>query len=192
MLKIPAKMAPAKKRRKKSTFSLDRFSEKRRKGRPPKIPASWVRGRADNHRAILAQIWKHIWPGLSKAATRQDVLNVLNEAEVSTAYALEFITLADSILQVIKDPKFPKRKQEAQINFLADSIAGYGTFTPRSSRDICERERMRINQMHRILAYEYYVRCSCGYKGPSHNHACPKCEAQIQFPPTDLPFDANS
>jgi hypothetical protein len=120
------------------------------------------------------------------------VLNTLNEAKVSTAYALELITLADLILLVIKDPKFPKRKQEAQINFLADSIAGYGTFTPRSSRDICERERMRIKKTHRILAYEYYVRCSCGYEGPSRNHACPKCETTIQFPPIDSPFDAYS
>jgi hypothetical protein len=188
MARTPAKVGKQKKRRKDREFPLDRFSEKPRRGRPPKIPASWVRGRADNHRTILAQIWKHIWPGLSKAVTRQDVLNTLNGAQVSTAYALDFITLADSILQVIKDPKFPKRKQEAQINFLADSIAGYGTFTPRSSRDICERERARTERVHRILAYEYYVRCSCGYTGPSRNHACPKCGAEIQFPLIDSPF----
>jgi hypothetical protein len=189
MRQTSAKIAKPKKRREEDEFPLDRFSEKPRRGRPPKIPASWVRGRADNHRVVLAQIWQHIWPGLSKAVTRQDVVNTLNGAKVSTAYALDFITLADSIFKVIKDPKFPKRKQEARINFLADSIAGYGTFTPRSSRDICERERARINRVHRILAYEYYVRCSCGYEGPSRNHACPKCEAEIQFPPIDSPFD---
>lgn len=182
MRQTSAKIAKPKKRRKEDNFPLDRFSEKRRRGRPPKIPASWVRGRADNHRMILAQIWKHIWPGLSKAVTRQDVVNTLSGAQVSTAYALDFITLADVILQVIKDTKFPKRKQEAQINFLADSIAGYGTFTARSSRDICERERGRIERVHHILAYEYFIRCSCGYGGPSHNHACPKCEAEIKFP----------
>ena len=189
MRQTSAQIAKPKKRRKDSKLPHDRFSEKPQRGRPPKIPGSWVRGRADNHRTILAEIWKHIWPGLSKANTRQDVVSTLNGAKVSTAYALDFITLAESIFEVIKDPTFPKRKQEAQINFLADSIAGYGTFTPRSSKDIYERERARIKRVHRILAYEYYVRCSCGYEGPSHNHACPKCEAEIKFPPIDSPFD---
>jgi hypothetical protein len=186
--KTSAKVSKRRKARKKGRFPLDKVLEKQRRGRPARIPASWVRGRADNYREMFGQIWSHIWPGLSKAETRQDVLSTLNGTGVSTAYALEFITMADSILQVIKDRKFPKHKQDAQIKFLADSLGGHGTFTPRSSRDICERERARIKTVHRILAYEYYVLCSCGYKGLSKNHACPKCEAQIPLP-TNLPLD---
>jgi hypothetical protein len=181
-----AKVGKQKRAEKKSHLPLDRVLEKRRKGRPARIPASWVRGRADNHREMLTPIWSQIWPALAKAESRQDVVNTLSRADVSPAYALEFVRLADAILHVVKDPKFPRRKEVAQINFLADSIAGYGTFTPRSSRDICERERARIEKMHRILSYEYYVRCSCGYKGPSRNHACPRCEAEIEFN-QDLP-----
>jgi hypothetical protein len=97
------------------------------------------------------------------------------------AYATDLVMLADLILQVVQDPKFPKRKREAQINFLADSIAAHGMVTPRSSRDTCERERARTKRVQRILSYEYYVECSCGYKGHSRNHACPNCEAQIAF-----------
>jgi hypothetical protein len=114
-------------------------------------------------------------------------VNSFSGSGVATGYALDFVNLADLILRVLKDRKFPKHKREAQINFLADSIAGYGMFTPRSSRDICVRERARIKQVHRILCYEFYIECSCGYKGHSRNHACPQCEAEIQFT-TASPF----
>jgi len=75
---------------------------------------------------------------------------------------------------------FPKRRQP-QINFLADSLAGLGLVTPRSSRDICEKERARLKRAHHIIRYEAYVECSCGFKGRSHNHACRKCGAKIDF-----------
>jgi hypothetical protein len=177
MPKTSAKMRKQQQPRKTIQISLDSNSQERRKGRPLKIQPIWVRGRADNYRYIFGLIWKHIWPGLSKAKTRQDILKSFNETEIR-AYALDFITLADLMLQVLQDSRFPKRKREAQINFLADSIAAHGTLTPRSSRDVCERERARIKQAHRILCYEFYIECSCGYK---RNHGCPKCEAKIVF-----------
>lgn len=163
---------------KKSKKPLDGYSEKKRRGRHPKVVASWVRGRADNYRFIFNQIWQHIWPGLSKAEKYEDVIQCLRNAGIG-AYALELELIANLILAVRRDPTFPKRKRDAQINYLADSIAGQGLVTPRSSRDICERERARIKRIHRILRYEYWIECSCGYKGRSRNHACPKCEAEI-------------
>jgi len=169
---------------------LDTTSEKPRRGRHRKIQPSWVRGRADNYRDIFHMIWERVWPGLSKAETRQDVVNSFSGTTIG-GYALEFVTLADLILKVLKDPKFPKRKREARINFLADSIAAHGVLTPRSSRDVCEEHRARIEHVHRILSYEYYIECSCGYKGHSRNHACPKCEAVIPFE-TNSPFDIAS
>jgi hypothetical protein len=163
---------------------LDSNSEKQRRGRHRKIQPSWVRGRADNYRGIFDLIWDHIWPGLSKAETRQDVVDSFSGARVG-AYALEFVTLADLMLKVLRDRRFPRRKRTARINFLADSIAAHGVLTPRSSRDICDKHRARIKQVHRILFYEFYIECSCGYKGHSRKHACPQCEAAI-------PFEANS
>jgi hypothetical protein len=139
-----------------------------------------VRGRADNYRQVFDLFWQDVWPDLSKATTQKDVIQSFSRPEVG-AYALDLIRLADLILLVVTDPQFPKHKREAQINFLADSIAAYGVVTPRSSRDICERERARINRVHRILCYEFYIECSCGYKGHSRNHACPMCEAEIAF-----------
>ena len=190
---MPRTSAKSRKRRpppKKQKISLDTTSEKRRRGRPVKVQPSWVRGRADNYRWIFDQIWEHIWHCLSKAETREDVIRSFQSAEVG-GYALEFVTLADLILQVVRDPDFPKRKPEAQINFLADSIAGHGMVKPRSSRDICERERARIKRAHHIIRYEFWIECSCGYKGRSLKHACPKCEAAISLI-LDSSLDASS
>ena len=173
--------------RKQAEISLDTVSGKQRKGRPRKIQPSWVRGRADSYRIVFDLFWQHVWPSLSKAATQQDVIQSFSRPEVGS-YALDLITLADLILKVVRDPAFPKHKREAQINFLSDSIAAYGVVTPRSSRDICERERARAKQVNRVLCYEFYIECSCGYTGHSRNHACPICGAEIDFK-TNSPFD---
>ena len=189
MARISAKVSEQKRARKKHKFPIDRFSEKQPRGRPRKIQPSWVRGRADNYRSIFDLLWQHVWPDLRKAKTQQDVIQSFARPEVGP-YAADLIRSADLILLVLQDPNFPKRKRQAQINFLADSIAAYGVVTPRSSRDICERERSRIKQVHRILCYEYYIECSCGYKGHSRNHSCPKCEATIPFR-VDSPFETD-
>ncbi len=102
-----------------------------------------------------------------------------------TAYKNEFAALASLILEVLRDPDFPKRDKEARINFLADSLAARGVVTPRTSRDICARERARkkAKSVHRILRHEFYIECSYGYKGPASNNACRKCGAEIGFLP---------
>ena len=187
MARISAKIGKLEKARLEGKIPLDKHSEKQPRGRPVTIKASWVRGRADNYRYIFDQIWDHIWSGLSKAKTQQEVIQAIARPEVGS-YALDLIRVADVILRTLQDRKFPKRKRESQIDFMADSIAAHGMLTPRSSRDVCERERARIKRVHRILRYEYYVECSCGYKGFSKSHACPKCEAEIQFK-TESPFD---
>jgi hypothetical protein len=181
MQKVSAKFKRGEKGQGNKSFPLDTGSEKPRRGRHPRIPASSIRGRADNYKWIFDLLWDEIWPSLSKAQTAQDVVLSFSGTK-GGSYALEFTPLAELILSVLRDRKFPRRKREAQINFLADSIAGYGTVTPRSSRDICDRERTRLKKLHRILSYEYYIECSCGYKGHSRKHACPKCGAEIEFP----------
>lgn len=182
MPKVSAKLKNIEVGNGNENFPLDMDSEKPRRGRRPRIAASSIRGRAENYRWIFNLLWDEIWPRLSRAQTAQDVVLCFSGRNAGS-YALEFIPLTDLILRVLRDQKFPRRKREAQIAFLADSIAGLGTLTPRSSRDTCERERARIKKMHRILSYEYYIKCSCGYKGHSRKHACPKCEAEIQFSP---------
>jgi len=145
------------------------------------VSASAIAGRAQNYRGILPLIWKELEPLLLEAATEDDVAKAFRIAQPG---GNEFPPLAPLILKIVKDPKFPKR-QRARINFLADSVAGVGLVTPRSSRDICAKERTErkvLEQAPRILRYEFYIECSCDYKGHSTDHACPECGAEILFP----------
>lgn len=90
------------------------------------------------------------------------------------------VRLIPVILEVLQERTFPKRPELA-LDYLVDSIAGEGVVSPRRSRDICAQYRaeQRRKSRHRIIRYEYYVECSCGYKGAALNNACRKCGAEI-------------
>jgi len=172
-------MRKQKKIRKAPENLLDTHSEKRSRGRPARVGATVIRGRADNFRQILEQVWDRLWPRLPQARTDEEVINVFVEG--ASPYAQEFVpNLGNLISRVLREPKFPKRR-DAQIGFLADSLAGLGDVTPRSSRDICQKERARERRAHRILRWEVYVECSCGFKGRSRDLACRKCGTGIDF-----------
>ena len=164
---------------KKRAIPLDRFSEKPGRGRPPRVRPTEIRGRADSFRFIFGKVWDRLSPRLLRATTDQEVIDSFLEG--AAPYAQDFVpALAPLIFRVLRDPKFPKRR-EAQINFFADSLAALGYVAPRSSRDICQKERIKEERAHHILRYEFYVECSCGFKGRSCDHACPKCGAGIDF-----------
>ncbi len=48
--------------------------------------------------------------------------------------------LSGLVLELLNDPLFPKLRG-AQIKFMANSLAGLGSISPRRSRDICSEER---------------------------------------------------
>jgi hypothetical protein len=172
-------MQKRKKIAKQLTNPLDRISRKRGRGRPPRVRPTEIQGRADNYRFIFGQVWDRLWPRLLRATTDQEVIDSFLEG--ATPYAQEFVpAMANLIFRVLREPKFPKRP-EVQINFLADSLAGLGYVAPRSSRDICQKERIKEERTHRILRFEVYVECSCGFKGRSRNLACRQCGAEIDF-----------
>jgi len=146
---------------------------------------SEIMGRAGNYRWILDQVWDRLWPLLSKALNEEDVIKAFQEG--ASPYAQNFVPgLATLALIVIREPRFPKRR-EPQIGFLADSLAGVGVVTPRRSRDICQKERamQRQKSPHHIIRHEFYIECSCGYKGPARDNACRECGAEI---PLSLPW----
>jgi len=157
--------------------ALDMFREKRGRGRPQLIRRSELLGRAENYRGIFRQIWDQLKKPLLSALTAEDVTSAFeNHAQ---PYAREFVPrLADDILGIIRETKFPKRPA-AQANFLAESLAGRPNVEPRTSRDICSQERATAKSAHRILRKEFYIECSCGYEGPARNDSCPKCGAEI-------------
>ena len=159
--------------------ALDKLSEKRGRGRPQNIPPAWVIGRAQNYRYMLSQVWPKLGAPLA-AAKMEEQITAAFEGNAQP-YAAEFVPrLASDILTLMRDPDFPKRPK-ARVGFLADSLAGRPSIEPRTSRDICgkARARRRSKSPHRIIRKEFYVECSCGYKGPARDNACQRCGAQI-------------
>jgi hypothetical protein len=172
-------MRKRKRNTKTLAIPLDRFYGERGRGRPPRVGPAEIRGRADSFRFMFEQVWERLWPRLSGVQTDQEVINAF--VEEAQPYAPNFMPgLANLVFRVLREPKFPKRP-DAQINFLADSLAGLGYVAPRSSRDICQKERAREKRAHHIIRYEFHIECSCGFKGLSRDHACRKCGAEIDF-----------
>lgn len=181
-----AKMTQQKKAVPKAEKALDAFREKRGRGRPHHVHPSEVVGRAEYYRDILRQIWLGPRGPLTAANEAGKVIEAFEKH--AQANAREFVPrLAEDILKIMQESKFPKRPQ-AQINFLADSLAGRPNVEPRTSRDLCGKERAkeRAKSPHQIIRKEFYIECSCGYKGPALNDACRKCGAQISHLPEIL------
>jgi len=170
----------------KSVKTHDPYSAKRPRGRPAKIAASTVFGRADSYRYQLKQAWKNLEVPLLAAQTVEEVVAAFETH--CQPYAQHFVpSQASDVLVLVRDRHFPK-DSDARINYIADSLGGRPNVTFRSSRDICGRERakQRLKSPHRILRKEFYVECSCGYKGPARDNACRKCGAEISFMPEIL------
>lgn len=161
-------MSKRKKSTKQPTIPLDTVSKKRRRGRPG-VRASEIRGRGDHYRLLYRQIWAEVGEQLLQAKTEEDVLKAFDPVQF---YKREFEPIASLILKVLRESKFPKTR-EPQINFLADSLAGRGWISPRRSRDICEQERKK--KVNYIVRRDYYIECTCRYKGPAIHGKCPKC-----------------
>ena len=162
---------------------LDSFSRKRGRGRPEGIPRSWVIGHAENYRYMFTEVWPRLAGPLMDAQTMAEVISAINN--YGQPYAGEFVPrLASDILHLIRDPDFPNRP-EARIGFLADSLGGRPSVEFRTSRDICGKERARehAKSPHKIIRKEFYIECSCGYKGPARDNACRKCGAEISMLP---------
>jgi hypothetical protein len=173
-------MPKRKKVPKHTGIPLDTILGKKGRGRPGVIRSEIV-GRADNYRGIFSTVWDTVGKQLLQAQSEQDVIRAF---ELEPHYKSEFSLIAGLILKVVREKKFPK-KQEAQINFLADSLAGRERISARSSRDICEAERRKPKNY--IIRQDFYIECSCGYEGPAYKKACPKCGA-VSLDLTGFPF----
>jgi hypothetical protein len=137
---------------------------------------------------MLAKVWAKLRDPLlaTGPGKREDVTKAFETH--AQPYAQNFVPgLASYILEVIQEPRFPKRPK-AQVHFLADSLAGRPSVGARRSRDICAEERAKegAKSPYKILRTEFYVECSCGYKGPAQNNACRKCGAAISLLPAIL------
>jgi hypothetical protein len=167
--------------------SIDGFSkEKPKRGRPRIARYSEVMGRAGNYRYCLSQAWPNLRAPLLSSQNGEDVIAAFeNHAQ---PYAQEFVPrLASDIFELIKGTGFPERAN-AQVNYIAESVAGRPTVSLRSSRDICGKMRAEesAKSSYKIIRKEFYIVCECGYKGPAEFDACRKCGAQISYLPDIL------
>lgn len=151
-----------------------------KRGPKARVKPSEVLGRAENFVGILSQVWDRLWPLLSKAQTEDEVTKAFQEG--ARPYDQNFVpSLSQLLIGVLKETTFPRRAKSMQ-RFIADSAAALGDVTARRSRDICAQERLAKKRAHRILRYEFFIECSCGYQGHSRDHACPDCGTKIVFP----------
>lgn len=157
------------------------------------MPSSEIYGRAENYRDLF---WERLWDRKKQQHVRdhphdwaERLIAAANEDELRDALEgapnyvqNEFRPFLSLILSILREKTFPKTVP-SQLDYLADSLAGLGHVKPRSSRDICGRERAKQSRKspYKILRKEFYVECSCGYKGPALDNACRKCGAEISF-----------
>jgi len=144
---------------------------RRRRGRPVNIDPSVVVGSADTYRLWFEQLWSQLGPLFLAARSAEDITRAVQEnaPDVSVSLAPH----SELILKIVRDPKFPAVRSASQIHFLADSLGGQGLVKPRRSREICAEQRSKVR--HVIVRQEYYIECSCGYKGPALDGACREC-----------------
>jgi hypothetical protein len=150
---------------------LNTPADKRGRGRPYRIDPAIVVGAADAYCTWFQQFWPKLGPRILTAKSFEDITRAI--AEDAPGIGTSLIPLSELILKIVRDTKFPRVRAKAQIRFLADSLGGQGFVEPRRSREICAAERS--TEKHVILRREFYIECSCGYRGPARDGACPKC-----------------
>jgi len=150
---------------------LEKPSEKRERGRPRHIDPRIVVGSADTYRIQFAQHWPKLGSRLMAAQSPEEVARAVRQEAVGISTALE--PFSELILKILKNPKFPRARSTSQVHFLADSLGGQGLVTPRRSREICAEERAKKKYV--IVRREFYIECSCGYKGPALDGRCRDC-----------------
>jgi hypothetical protein len=156
--------------------SLD-TDPKRGRGRPPKVDHPLVLTRANVLLDKLERAWSaSLGPAVVAAQDTTDIAKAFEDAHIGQVVSPELFPL---VLEIVRDKDFPKRSK-AQARFLAESLAGWGIMSPSRARDVCAAERKRPAPT-RILRYEFYIDCSCGYSGPSRDWGCPKCHAAIPW-----------
>ena len=166
--------------------------EKPKRGRPrvARYPEVW--GRAGNYKYSLSQAWPKLCVPLLNAQNVEGVIVAFEDH--AQACAQDFVPrLASDIFELIKETGFPHSRANAQINYIAESLAGRPNVSLRTSRDICGKMRAEesTKSPYKIIRKEFYVVCECGYKGPAEFDACRKCGAQISYLP-DILFGSKS
>lgn len=99
-----------------------------------------IRGRADNYRSILRQVWDRLWPRLSQALTDQEVIDAFLDS--TSPYAQEFVPAqANLIFRVLGERRFPKRPKPTDVPYASFgnpqslNLYSYVNNNPTTTRD---------------------------------------------------------
>ena len=159
---------------------LDTHIGKRGRGRPG-VRKSEIQGRAYDFGLTLQHHWDALAEPFLKAESEEEFKRLMENAPpyVKTKFKPSLFPL---VVKARKDLKFPKTPEKQKV-FFAESLAGHGRISPRRSRDICAEEGKKPR--HRIIRQEFYIECTCGYKGPALNRACRRCGTKA--PPWQSP-----
>jgi len=141
------------------------------RGRPRLVEPHDLVASASTYGGWLRQYWPKLGQRLLAAQSAEELAQAVQQEAPDVATSLA--PLSALMWRIIHDWRFPQVRSEAQIRFLADSMGGQGLITARRSREICSRERKKVR--HVILRREFYIECSCGYKGPALDGACRDC-----------------
>jgi hypothetical protein len=167
--------------KKKPKSPLTAFRERR--GRKRALKPETIVEHADYVLKVVASLRDRIaWDKLEAAKTEAEAESAI--ARVPPFYREILKERLAAILMWVREGKFPKKNLERKMRHLADSIAGDVLISPRRSRDICyeERKRPASKKVGMILRREFYIECTCGYRGPSNRGACARCGTRKPSP----------
>lgn len=117
------------------------------------------------------------WDNLVRASSEEEVKKAFENVREDYKRRLRLLLKPEVILSSLRESTFPKRNRAAQIRFLSDSIAADGLVSTRRSRDICSEERNKLARQGQIIRREFFIECTCGYKGPALYGSCLQCGA---------------
>ncbi len=146
-------------------------------GRKPRVVPFNVAAQAKRLAFLLKECKEEIdWDRLLGAKTEEDVRSAFQRV---TMESLLLLARPDLVLGWLREGKFPRQRREFLIRHLADSLAGEGLVSFRRSRDLAARQRQKEKKRGHITRVEFYVECTCGFKGVSRERACRRCGAPI-------------
>lgn len=116
-----------------------------RRGRPRRADPEEVLGTAEHFRTVLGHcgVWAQVADALWRAKTEADVLGAFSAVPGHYAEHFTIGTMPKLLLTTLRDRDFPKVRVDAQIAFVADSLAATGDVSPRRSRQVCREERKK-------------------------------------------------
>ena len=157
------------------------------RGRKPRIHAENV-VRAANELFTLLEFCKDRidWGKLELAKTVNEAASAIER--VPSPYRERLNLWLTAIPEWALEGKFPKTNLERKMRHLADSVAAEGFLTPRRCRDVCLEERKRQAQPGMIFRREFYIECTCGYRGPAKGGGCLQCGTRRLSPELELNY----